>query len=104
MLLYISSFNMTANASGDDTISFGHPEIDHANQASLQRGAKAYMNYCSGCHSLQYMRYNQMAEGLGITDDEGNSFNVDTAYYTKKKEILLSELNTELSALSTCVQ
>lgn len=35
-------------------------------RASLQRGAKIFMNYCSGCHSLKYMRYNQMAEGLDL--------------------------------------
>jgi ubiquinol-cytochrome c reductase cytochrome c1 subunit len=26
------------------------------------------MNYCMGCHSLQYMRYNRMAEDLGIDE------------------------------------
>ena len=29
---------------------------------SLQRGAKNFINNCSGCHTLQYMRYNQIAE------------------------------------------
>jgi ubiquinol-cytochrome c reductase cytochrome c1 subunit len=38
--------------------------------ASLQRGAKLYMNYCSGCHSLKYMRYSRMAEDLGLTEDD----------------------------------
>lgn len=39
------------------------------NEASLQRGAKLYMNYCAGCHSLQYLRYNRMAEDLGIPEE-----------------------------------
>lgn len=43
---------------------------DVANQASLQRGATLYMNYCLGCHSLQYVRYNALAAGLGLTDDQ----------------------------------
>ena len=38
-------------------------------QASLQRGAALYMNYCMGCHSLQYSRYNRVAEDLGIPED-----------------------------------
>ncbi|WP_158987459.1 cytochrome c1 [Lysobacter panacisoli] len=38
--------------------------------ASLQRGAKLYMNYCSGCHSLKYLRYSRMAEDLGLSEDE----------------------------------
>lgn len=33
---------------------------------SLQRGAKTYMNYCMGCHSLQYQRYERTADDLGI--------------------------------------
>ena len=28
------------------------------------------MNYCSGCHSLKYLRYSRMAEDLGLTEDE----------------------------------
>lgn len=32
--------------------------------ASLQRGAKLFFNYCSGCHSLGYLRYQRMAEDL----------------------------------------
>ena len=44
--------------------------VDVGNQASLQRGARLYMNYCLGCHSLQYVRYNTLAEGLGLTDDQ----------------------------------
>lgn len=36
------------------------------NKASLQHGAAVFMNYCSGCHALQYVRYDQMAMGLGI--------------------------------------
>lgn len=37
-----------------------------SNKASLQRGAKVFMNYCSGCHTLTHMRYNTIAEDLGI--------------------------------------
>lgn len=40
-------------------------------KASLQRGAKYYMNYCSGCHSLKYLRYNRMAKDLGLTTFDG---------------------------------
>lgn len=43
--------------------------------ARLQRGAKIYMNYCSGCHSLRYMRYSRMAQDLGLTTFTGE---VDT--------------------------
>ncbi len=42
---------------------------DPYDKASLQRGAKLYMNYCMGCHSLQYARYNRVAADLGIPED-----------------------------------
>src|ERR1700735_1085337 len=34
--------------------------------ASLQRGARNFMNYCIGCHSLKFMRYQRMADDLVI--------------------------------------
>jgi ubiquinol-cytochrome c reductase cytochrome c1 subunit len=37
-----------------------------ADNESLQRGARNYMNYCIGCHSLKYMRYQRMADDLQI--------------------------------------
>jgi ubiquinol-cytochrome c reductase cytochrome c1 subunit len=37
---------------------------------SLQRGARNFMNYCSGCHSLKYLRYNRLAADLKIPDSE----------------------------------
>jgi ubiquinol-cytochrome c reductase cytochrome c1 subunit len=39
---------------------------DVADTASLQRGARNFMNYCIGCHSLKYMRYQRMASDLKI--------------------------------------
>lgn len=42
--------------------------IHSSELASLQRGAKYFINYCSGCHSLQYMRYNRLGYDLKIAD------------------------------------
>ena len=36
--------------------------------ASLQRGSKYFVNYCLGCHSARYVRYNRLGEDLGLTD------------------------------------
>jgi ubiquinol-cytochrome c reductase cytochrome c1 subunit len=41
-----------------------------ANTASLQRGAKYFVNYCLGCHSAQYVRYNRLAEDLQLSEDQ----------------------------------
>lgn len=43
---------------------------DLSDRASLQRGAQLYMNYCSACHSLKYMRYSRIAEDLGLSEEE----------------------------------
>jgi ubiquinol-cytochrome c reductase cytochrome c1 subunit len=41
---------------------------DVGNKASLQRGASHFVNYCLGCHSAKYVRYNRVATDLGITE------------------------------------
>jgi ubiquinol-cytochrome c reductase cytochrome c1 subunit len=41
-------------------------ENEVANLASLQRGARNFMAYCSGCHSLKFVRYSRMCEDLAI--------------------------------------
>ena len=40
--------------------------VDLGNEASLQRGAKYFVNYCLGCHSARYVRYSRVGEDLGI--------------------------------------
>lgn len=51
------------------------PELPKAgnnisDQASLQRGAKLFFNYCVGCHSIKFMRYSRIGEDLGLTEQE----------------------------------
>ena len=43
---------------------------DIHNLPSLQRGARNFMNYCAGCHTAQYMRYNRIAQDLDIPEGE----------------------------------
>jgi ubiquinol-cytochrome c reductase cytochrome c1 subunit len=40
------------------------------NMPSLQRGAKYFVNYCLGCHSAKYVRYNRLAEDLQLTEQQ----------------------------------
>lgn len=44
-------------------------QADHSNKESLQNGAKMFVNYCMGCHSMKYMRYERVADDLGIPHD-----------------------------------
>jgi ubiquinol-cytochrome c reductase cytochrome c1 subunit len=67
LILSLLSANAFANSGG------AHLEPAQTNirsKESLQNGAKYFMNYCSGCHSLQYQRYNRMAKDIGLTKDE----------------------------------
>ena len=50
----------------------GYP-LDHApvnlkNESSLLRGARLFVNYCMGCHSADYQRYNRFARDVGVSD------------------------------------
>jgi ubiquinol-cytochrome c reductase cytochrome c1 subunit len=38
--------------------------------ASLQRGSRLFFNYCSGCHSLQYLRFSRIAEDLKLDEKD----------------------------------
>ena len=60
-------------------------EIDPDNVASLQRGARNFMNYCSGCHSAQYVRYNTIGKTLNLSEEQLTDnlmFNADKTFET----------------------
>lgn len=62
-------------------------DIRPDNIASLQRGARNFMNYCSGCHSAQYVRFNTIGKHLELSEDdliENLMFNADKSYETIK--------------------
>lgn len=43
--------------------------IDPSDQASLQRGARTFINNCLNCHSANYMRYNRLQD-IGLTEKQ----------------------------------
>ncbi|WP_339723399.1 cytochrome c1 [uncultured Paraglaciecola sp.] len=49
-------------------------EYDLTDKASLQTGAKLFMNYCLGCHQTQYQRYQRTFDDLGIPVDLGQEY------------------------------
>lgn len=63
LLLSISAF---ANEGGN----LQQSGVDLNDKASLQRGAALFMNYCSGCHSLKYVRYASLSQDLGLTEEQ----------------------------------
>lgn len=62
-----------------------HADIDPGNVASLQRGARNFMNYCSGCHSAKYVRFSTIGRDLELSDEqlgENLMFNAEKTYET----------------------
>ena len=54
---------LAAAAGGGDLMD---PRVDVSDEASLQRGAKLFSNYCMSCHSAEYVRWNSLDEALGV--------------------------------------
>ncbi|MGB2682310.1 MAG: cytochrome c1 [Candidatus Competibacter sp.] len=57
-------------AAGGEGYPLERAPLDLHNKASLQKGAKLYVNYCMGCHSLEHQRYNRLARDIGLTDEQ----------------------------------
>lgn len=64
ILMFILVLPITVLASSGVDLQTANNNLQ--DKKSLQRGAKLYVNYCMGCHSLQYMRYQRMGDDLGI--------------------------------------
>ena len=64
LLLIVLPLGVGYAAEGEFPLKSAGTDIN--NTESLQRGARNFMNYCSGCHSLKYLRYNRMAADLKI--------------------------------------
>jgi ubiquinol-cytochrome c reductase cytochrome c1 subunit len=54
---------------------------DLSDKESLKKGFKTYINYCLGCHQLQYQRYNRTFTDLGIEEADG----IENYMYTGEK-------------------
>jgi ubiquinol-cytochrome c reductase cytochrome c1 subunit len=58
----------TVSAAGGKVI-LQRADIDLSDFKSIQKGAKHYVTYCLGCHSVKYMRYKRIALDLGLDED-----------------------------------
>ena len=70
LLIGIAAFSAGTAMAEEGGIAPLESGTDIKNIGSLQRGARNFMNYCSGCHSLTYLRYNRMAADLKIPESE----------------------------------
>ncbi len=67
--ILVMSFAWSASEQAYEKYQFGKVNIELHNKASLQRGAKYFVNYCLSCHPAQHSRYKRVADDLGILED-----------------------------------
>lgn len=53
----------------ESSVELDHINIDLGDKPSLQRGAKYFVNYCMGCHSANFSRWERVATDLGIPNE-----------------------------------
>jgi ubiquinol-cytochrome c reductase cytochrome c1 subunit len=68
ILFLLAAAPALAFASGA-TIHLDKAPVNLADQESLQRGARMFVNYCLNCHSATSMRYSRMQD-IGLTEDQ----------------------------------
>jgi ubiquinol-cytochrome c reductase cytochrome c1 subunit len=87
LLLAAAGLPLPAAASGGADVRLEPAPIQRLDTASLQRGARTFVNYCLNCHTAKYMRYNRLTDiGLDLamiqdnlmfaTDKVGNTMTV----------------------------
>ena len=66
LFVFIPALGLAAGGSNEHVVS---APINLQDRVSLQNGAKLFVNYCMGCHSLKYLRYERLAKDLGIPEE-----------------------------------
>jgi ubiquinol-cytochrome c reductase cytochrome c1 subunit len=68
-LLMALGLAVGAQASGGGGIAWDKAPVKTNDLASLQNGAKLFVNYCLNCHSAAFMRYNRLKD-IGLTEQQ----------------------------------
>jgi len=69
-LSVLAGLTLSLNALAAGSVALDSANTDINDQKSLQNGAKLFMNYCSACHSIEFMRYNRIGKDLNISDTD----------------------------------
>lgn len=67
ILLLSFAGNVFAASGGSEDLDSVYVNLD--DRKSLQQGAATFASYCLSCHGIKYMRYNRMADDLGISEE-----------------------------------
>ncbi len=83
--IVLAALVTTAGAFAASGIELEPANNDPGNINSLQRGARNFMNYCAGCHSAKYVRFNTLGRDLELSEDqliENLMFNAEQTFDT----------------------
>ncbi len=69
LLTVLAFVPLAAAAAGGATVHLDKAPVNLSDKASLQRGAKIFVNYCLSCHSASYMRYSRLQD-IGLTEEQ----------------------------------
>jgi ubiquinol-cytochrome c reductase cytochrome c1 subunit len=68
IIILLLFWALSVNGYASETVELQTANIDLSDKESLQRGAKSFVTYCLGCHSIKYMRYKRLAEDFGLDE------------------------------------
>ena len=69
ILLLLPAFAGSGAMAAGAKLALDHAPIDIRDKASLQAGARTFVNHCLNCHSASMMRYNRLND-IGLTDEQ----------------------------------
>jgi ubiquinol-cytochrome c reductase cytochrome c1 subunit len=70
VVAFVLSLGLACAAAAQNEAELDAANNNIANTASLQRGAKYFVNYCLGCHSAKYVRYNRLGRDLQLSNQQ----------------------------------
>jgi ubiquinol-cytochrome c reductase cytochrome c1 subunit len=94
IVLLLAVLLAAGSASGAEGPLLEHAGNDPGDLHSLQRGARNFMNYCAGCHSAKYVRFNTIADDLELTEElmiENLMFNAEKTYETIQSNMTVED-------------
>ena len=70
VIAFVLGVGLAGSAAAQHEAALDEANNNVANTASLQRGAKYFVNYCLGCHSAKYVRYNRLGQDLQLNNQQ----------------------------------
>lgn len=100
LIFYFSFFFFAFNLNASSHVRLDSVEVDVRNKLSLQKGARIFFDYCQGCHSLKYIRYSDLAQGIGFEKTKEKSLEMVIRENLMHSIDKIGENNSILSSIS----